>query len=141
MRISTKGRYGMAVMICLAEKKDRSQTVADISQKLDVSKIYLEQVFALLKNAGLIQSIKGAQGGYFLSGTPQGVTAYDILRATEPALFEPTEKSFSGAAEAVETALQNWVWSPLSGEIAKTLSAVTLQDLLEKSKKEYMFYI
>jgi Rrf2 family protein len=143
MRISTKGRYGLAVMLCIAGKRESNQTVADISKKLGVSKIYLEQVFGLLKTAGLLQSVKGSQGGYFLTAAPDAVTVYAVLKATEAALFEPTEKSLSGEAEHLERIVQDFVWKPLGDTVSGALQAVTLQDLLDVSQKaaEYMFFI
>ncbi|MCL2061775.1 MAG: Rrf2 family transcriptional regulator [Firmicutes bacterium] len=143
MRISTKGRYGLAVMLCIAEKKDESQTVALISKKIGASKIYLEQVFGLLKNARLLQSSKGAQGGYFLTDKPDKITVYDILYATETTLFETTEKSFSGETGYLETTVNQFVWQPLNQSIAESLKSVTLSDLLDKSRKTagYMFHI
>lgn len=141
MRISTKGRYGLAVMLCLAEKTNISQTVIDISEKLGVSKIYLEQVFSLLKNAGLIQSIKGSQGGYFLNASPSNITVFDVMKATESSLFEATEKSITGKSEHMEAVLQDYVWQPLATSLQQTLSSVSLQDLLDKSKNDFMFYI
>ena len=143
MRISTKGRYGLAAMLCVAGKKDDNQTVADVSKKLGVSKIYLEQVFGLLKTAGLLQSVKGAQGGYLLAAAADRITVYDILKATEAALFEPTEKSLSGEAEHLERIVQDFVWKPLGDQISGALKEITLQSLLDAAQKPlgYMFFI
>jgi Rrf2 family protein len=95
MRISSKGRYGLASMISIAQLGSGGEavTVISVSEKLGISKIYLEQVFSLLKRSKLVTSIKGAQGGYQLSKTPDKITAYDILHAVEVSLFEKTEES------------------------------------------------
>jgi Rrf2 family protein len=141
MRISTKGRYGAAVMMCLAEKGGQ-RTVTDVSQKLNISKIYLEQVFTLLKKAGLIQSVKGAQGGYYLSAPPEKITAEDILRATEAALFEPAEAAARGEASHIDDALKGLVWNKLDAAVSDCLKRITLADLLHGAgKKDFMFYI
>jgi Rrf2 family protein len=142
MRISTKGRYGAAVMMCLAEKSGENQTVADISQKLNISKIYLEQVFALLKKAGLIQSVKGAQGGYYLNALPEKITAEEILLATEAGLFESTQDTAKGDAGYIADTLKKLLWDKLDESVSDMLKKVTLADLLAGSgKKDFMFYI
>ena len=73
MKISAKGRYGLAAMTCLARNFASGSpiTIISISEKLGISKIYLEQVFSLLKRAQLVNSIKGSQGGYQLSREPR----------------------------------------------------------------------
>ena len=81
MRISSKGRYALVSMIYMARRFDSKGfiTVASISERFGISKIYLEQVFALLKKGGLVISTKGSQGGYQISRSPSEITAYDIL--------------------------------------------------------------
>lgn len=72
MRISAKGRYALAAIISMAQQYNSGEhiTVISISEKLGLSKIYLEQVFALLKKAEIVSSAKGAQGGYQLTRMP-----------------------------------------------------------------------
>ena len=78
MKISAKGRYGLAAMTYLARNYASGSpvTIVSISEKLGISKIYLEQVFSLLKRARLVNSIKGSQGGYQLSRAPREITPY-----------------------------------------------------------------
>jgi Rrf2 family protein len=143
MRVSTKGRYGVAVMVCLAERSAQ-QTAVDISKKLGISKIYLEQILSLLKNAGLVQSVKGSQGGYFLDAAADKITIFEILKATEAGIFERAEINAASPAAYIEKAVQNTVWEPLDAAVAKLLNDITLQAVVEKSKTTgtgYMFYI
>ena len=95
MRISAKGRYGLAAMSYLAAiyKNGIAITVLHFSETMGISKIYLEQVFSLLKRAGLVISIKGSQGGYFLNREPNSITAYDVLTAIEIAMVEKTDST------------------------------------------------
>jgi Rrf2 family protein len=142
MRVSTKGRYGLAVMLCLAEKQGQNLTAVDIAKKLGISKIYLEQVLALLKNAQLVQSLKGSQGGYYLDTASDKLSAYDILKATEASIFEPVDNTLGINAAHYEAALNKTVWTPLDASIVSTLKNITLQDILNGTKSDaFMFYI
>ena len=95
MRISAKGRYGLAAMVHLALNYSGGNpiTIISISEKMGISKIYLEQVFALLKRGGLVLSLKGSQGGYQLAREPKLITAYHILSAIETSMMEPADKT------------------------------------------------
>ena len=143
MRISTKGRYGLAAMTVLGREKDCPKTAAATANSLGVSKIYLEQVFALLKSAGLVQTQKGAAGGYFVSKEPVSITALEILKALEPALFEPAENGLQGAAQNLGACINQTVFTPLDRAVEEILVKLTLQDLIDKAGRdtEYMFYI
>ena len=84
MKISTKGRYALRFMIDLAKNgKDRYLSLKDVSIRQDVSLKYLEQIASALGKAGLIQSIRGSQGGYRLARAPHEYTIGDILRPIE----------------------------------------------------------
>ena len=146
MRISTKGRYGLASMIYMAKNYENmgSITIISISKSLGISKIYLEQVFSLLKRAGLVISVKGSMGGYQLAFAPDKIVALEILKAVESSLFEKTEKSVT--LESIEETMQNFLFDNIDKVLTKTLYAVTLYDLATESKKfdskkNNMFYI
>ncbi len=148
MRISSKGRYGLAALTSIAQnyESDACTTIVSISEKLGISKIYLEQVFSLLKRAELVVAIKGAQGGYKLSRSPQTINVFDVLRSLEQSLFEKTEESVAREANGIEQAMQKTVFSAVDTAIASTLEKISLYDLVteaEKQKKtdEFMFYI
>ncbi|NLK17978.1 MAG: Rrf2 family transcriptional regulator, partial [Clostridiales bacterium] len=115
MRISVKGRYALASMITIAEnyRKEQYESIVNISGKLGISKIYLEQVFTLLKKAKLVKAVKGAQGGYILTRSPDKITAHDILSATELSLFEATEGTVTEAAPEIEASMKNLVFDKL----------------------------
>ena len=148
MRISSKGRYGLASMICMAESfgSGACVTIVSLAERLGISKIYLEQEFSLLKRAELVIAIKRAQGGYKLSRPPQQITAYEVLRALEQSLFEKTADSVSKKAESIEAAMQEKVFSALDDAVKTTLSGPNLSDLLMETEKQrqdagFMFYI
>lgn len=146
MRISSKGRYGLAAMLVMAQSYHPNQcvTILSIAEKLGISKIYLEQVFALLKRADLVTSIKGAQGGYQLTKPLDQITVGEILLSIETSLFEKTESSVLD--EAVEKTMNQMVWQALDDTLITTLNSITLAVLKEELSKyspeeSYMFYI
>lgn len=148
MRISSKGRYALVSMISMAQSCDNGKyiTVISISERFGISKIYLEQVFSLLKRGGLVTSVKGAQGGYQLTRTPQQINVFEILFAIENSLFEETENTVLENDPAIEKAMRISVFSPLDKVIKDTLSKTTLSDLVNDAEKNsddqnLMFYI
>lgn len=148
MRLSAKGRYALAAMIDLAHSYDSPEfvTVISISERLGISKIYLEQVFSLLKRGGLVNSVKGAQGGYYLSRSPLQITVYDILFAVELSLFETTEESVREKAPEIDETMKVMVFDILDEAIADTLKFITLDELLHEALRrkqgaDLMYYI
>jgi Rrf2 family protein len=129
----------------MAEKGQSGErvTIISLAEKLKISKIYLEQVFALLRRGGLVISVKGAQGGYHLSRPAKEITAFDVLSATETSLFEKAEETV--ADEGIELTLKEAVFDPLDASIKETLSGITLEDMVTKaavylSGEYYMYY-
>lgn len=148
MRISSKGRYGLASMIYIADngRNGDAITVIKIAEDLKISKIYLEQVFSLLKRAGLVISIKGAQGGYKLSKSASEISALDILSSIELSLFEKTTATVKDTAKGIESSMNNLLWDSLDKNIRDTLSNISLQNLLDEASKysdtnKMMYYI
>lgn len=148
MRISAKGRYALAAMITMSQKYSDGDciTVISIADKLGISKIYLEQVFSLLKKSSLVNSVKGAQGGYQLARLPQQITVYDVLLSIENSLFDDAEETVPETAPGIETALKAMVFEPLDISVQETLEQITLYDLTIEAEKQnsdqgFMFFI
>lgn len=148
MRITAKGRYALAASIVIAGNYNNGEciTVISISEKLGISKIYLEQVFSLLKRGRILKSVKGSQGGYQLARMPQHITVLDVLSAVELSLFEPTENTVLKKAPEIEIAMRSATFEKLDHTVKNTLSQITLNDLLgevekHKADNELMFYI
>src|SRR5690606_1073070 len=108
MRISAKGRYALAAVINMAQQYDSGEciTVISISERLGISKIYLEQVFSMLKRGDIVRSVKGAQGGYQLVRPPEQITVLDVLSAVETSLFETVEDTVPEKAPEIEAAMR-----------------------------------
>lgn len=139
MRISTKGRYGLTIMIELAKNfGDGPTSLKTIAQANDLSEHYLEQLIAPLRNAGLVKSIRGAYGGYILSDVPAKITAGDVIRVLEGPIT-PVE-----GIEDEEPAKRE-LWIRIRDAIRDVLDNTTLEDLANHSDDNvtdgYMFYI
>ena len=146
MKISARGRYALASCIILSDHYSRNTLVSlqSISKELDISKIYLEQVFSLLKRGGVVESVKGANGGYKLARGIRTITIYDILEPIESGIFEKTKVTFKGSSTGIEKAMESVVYEPLDEVVLNQLNSITLDVLYQKSKEDdnqYMFYI
>lgn len=147
MRISAKGRYGLAAMVHLALHYNSGSpiTIISISEKMGISKIYLEQVFALLKRGGLVLSLKGSQGGYQLAREPKLITAYDILSAIETSMMERADKTVAETQPQLESAMQEMVFDKLDKALKETLSNVNLEDIMQnietQASEQLMYFI
>lgn len=131
MKISTKGRYALRLMIALARNEDEGYlALRDVSGQEDISTKYLEQIVTLLSRAGFLKSVRGAQGGYRLARDPAEYTAGEILRAAEGDLFpvsclgnEPV-----GCERAEQCATLEF-WLGMQKAIDQYVDSVTLADL------------
>lgn len=148
MRISAKGRYGLAAMLSMAANGNSGDpmTVSRLSRNLDISKIYLEQVFALLKKAGLVRSIKGAQGGYRLARPPEEITALEILSELDTAVIERAGPAANRQTSLIDQTIHERVFDPLDRAVAESLERVNLLDLLDsfeqlQKNRHPMYYI
>jgi Rrf2 family transcriptional regulator, cysteine metabolism repressor len=139
VKISTKGRYGLTIMIELAKKHGEGPiSLKTIAQTNDLSEHYLEQLIAPLRNAGLVKSIRGAYGGYVLGDEPSKITSGDIIRVLEGPI-SPVE-----GIEDEEPAKRE-LWIRIRDAVKDVLDNTTLEDLASHSedgdKDAYMFYI
>lgn len=139
MKISTKGRYGLTIMMELAKSCGEGPTsLKSIAEKNQLSEHYLEQLIAPLRNAGLVKSIRGAYGGYILAGVPEHITAGEIIRVLEGPI-SPVD--FTEEDDPAKRDL----WLRIRDSIAQVLDSTTLADLVnykdEGSQDSYMFYI
>jgi len=147
MKLSAKSRYAIAALIEMGQISgaEKPITIISLSEKLGISKIYLEQVFSLLKRGEIVVSIKGAQGGYQLSRPMQEISAYDILSSTESSLFEQPDQTVADSAPNIESVLQNDILKELDTAISEALKKIKLDALVAKAGEygnaEYMYYL
>jgi Rrf2 family transcriptional regulator, cysteine metabolism repressor len=149
MKLSTKGRYGLRCLIDLAvNSKGEQVPLCAIAERQKLSENYLEQVFAGLRKAGLVKSIKGNQGGYILAQKPSTISAGKVLRALEGDLgiVDTSDAGGEGEAAIIRQALKEHLWDVLDRNINELVDSITLQDLIEDYEKKRhgnngMYYI
>ncbi|MCM1244070.1 MAG: Rrf2 family transcriptional regulator [Roseburia sp.] len=140
MKISTKGRYALRLMIDIAMNDNGEPVrVKDISARQNISMKYLEQIISILNKAGYVRAIRGPQGGYRLVKKPSEYTAGMILRLTEGSLapvgcldYEENECQREDICATLE------LWKKLDEAIRGVVDAVTLEDLVDwqEAKKD-----
>ncbi|MDR0853372.1 MAG: Rrf2 family transcriptional regulator [Clostridiales Family XIII bacterium] len=138
MRISVKGRYALAASIVIANKINGGSnvTVASISDELEISKIYLEQVFSQLKKEGILVSMKGPKGGYKFARPASTITVWDMLTALEIGLTEETESTVSETSPGIELALKEKVFDPINSSLKDVLQSISVQDLADYAERQ-----
>jgi Rrf2 family protein len=138
MKLSTKGRYGLRAMIDLADYSEEApQSIANIAARQSISDSYLEQLMAKLKKAGLIESIRGAQGGYVLAKPMDTISVGDILRALEGDLSPVKCAGLKGESQCMESGncVTRNVWKKIDDSIQNAVDSIFLKELVEDNRK------
>lgn len=139
MRISTKGRYALEAVTDLAiHAGDQTESIRAISARRGLSDNYLEQIFLQLRKAGLLESVRGPQGGYRLAGSPNDLTVWAILSVVEERMSPvecpaPGEAGKCGRGDRCAT---RSVWDSMLLELEKTLRRITVADLVAAVERE-----
>lgn len=139
MKISTKGRYALRMLLDLAEhQNDGFISLKDIAERQNISKKYLEQIVPVLNKSDVLRTNRGFQGGYQLSKSPDKYTVGEILRLTEGSLspvacldHDPVDCERSGERATLS------VWQGLYRTINEYLDGITLQDILDQQRERY----
>lgn len=139
MKISTKGRYALRMLLDLAENGNNTYiSLKEIAERQGISKKYLEQIVPILNRAGVLRTNRGFQGGYMLAKSPEHYTVGDILRLTEGNLapvacleHEPVQCERAASCATLP------VWQGLYQVINEYLDGITLQDMLDRQREGY----
>ncbi len=139
MKISTKGRYALRMMIDLAEHQgDGFVALKDTARRQSISKKYLEQIVPILNRSNFLHTNRGSQGGYRLARTPREYTVREILELTEGGLAPVAcLDGDAGLCERSEFCATLPMWKGLQKVIADYLENITLQDLVEQQQELY----
>lgn len=151
MRLSTRGRYGVKALFELAMHYGEGPvSLKTVAERQGLSEHYLEQLVAPLRKAGLIKSVRGAQGGYQLTRPPGDITVGDVIRVLEGPIA-PTdcvvldEDSIEHCGRA-DGCIARGVWAKIRDSVLEVVDSITMADLCEDARKarqegNFMYYI
>lgn len=146
MRISSKGDYGLRALFDLAQRYGEGPVQSDeIATRQGIPVNYLNQLLITMRRAGLIESLRGPQGGHMLARTPEAINLLEVLTALEGPLL-PAEHSRDDLAptQPEDDTLVDEVWGELRVRIEKMLADITLEDLCQRKRQRtggVMYYI
>ena len=138
MRISTRGRYALRLMMDLAQNcSGKPVRLKDAAHRQGISEKYLEQIISVLNKAGFVRSVRGPQGGYLLEREPSEYTAGMILRLTEGSLT-PVDcaSEENGSCKRAGSCAARILWKRLDDAVNGVVDHVTLAELVEWQKAE-----
>ena len=131
MKISTKGRYGLRAVLDIA-MHDEAASVSSIAARQFISENYLEKLIAMLKKAGIVNSLRGAQGGYVLAKPAEEISVGEVLRALEGDLNPVDCAEIDGSGEFCEgadTCVAKCVWKRISDSINQAVDNLMIAEL------------
>jgi len=148
MIFSKRSRYGIRALIDLARNAENgSMQLNEIADRNSITVKYLEQIFASLRKAGIIKSIKGPQGGYLLARPPKDIRAADIIVALDGSYFLDSEEvQGDGKGETNVSVVQREIIEPVNELAGHFFNSLTLEKLAECAKEQEealqnMYYI
>lgn len=138
MRVTTWTEYSLIIALHLAKRGRAAPDPVAARELAEVERLpadYVEQILLRLRRAGLVESVRGARGGYFLARAPETITVYDVMTASEHQTFEincanhpvDAERCSPGSACSIRP-----VWHALQRRVDDLLSGITLADLLKE---------
>ncbi|MGM0832659.1 Fe-S cluster assembly transcriptional regulator IscR [Halomonas qinghailakensis] len=132
MRLTTKGRYAVTAMLDLAINTPQGPTsLGDISQRQEISLSYLEQLFARLRRAGLVSSVRGPGGGYLLAKPPEDISVSQVIDAVNETVDATRCQGLSDCQQG-DTCLTHHLWCELSSQIRNFLDDTSLAQLMQR---------
>lgn len=141
MRISTKGRYALAVMLDLSiYDTGENISIKTIAKRLNLSGKYLEQVVGVLTKAGFVKSVRGSSSGYRLAKQPKEYTVGAILRLTEGSLAPVACVEDGEPASEADSGVIMTVWQELNDAINSVVDRITLEDLVGRNQMMADYY-
>jgi Rrf2 family protein len=146
MRISSKGDYGLRALLDLAQRYGEGPIQSrDIHERQGIDENYLNQILILLRKAGLIESLRGPQGGHRLARPPARITVLEALVALEGPILPADSGGDEGAGtDPADRQIVHEVWAEMRGLLEEYLGALTLDDLCQRKRQragDVMYYI
>ncbi|HIV40203.1 MAG TPA: Rrf2 family transcriptional regulator [Candidatus Blautia stercorigallinarum] len=137
MKLSTKGRYGLRALIDLAQYGEQEAvSIQSISARQQISDSYLEQLVRKLKKAGLVTSVRGAQGGYRLARPAEEISVGDVLRALEGSIEAVScQEGENPSCVGKDLCVARFVWQKVNKSIQETVDSIMISQLVEESRR------
>lgn len=131
MKLSTKSKYGLKACLALAEDygSQSPMPLGLIAEKAGVTEAYLEQIVIPLRKNGIVESVRGMSGGYYLARPPREITVGEILRTLEDGL--EIISCINNPCQSGEKCKARDIWTKIYDNINKTLDGITLEDVLQ----------
>lgn len=138
MKISTRGRYALRLMLELAQRGGDGAPVSlkEVSERQAISEKYLEQIVIPMVKAGLVRSVRGKRGGYLLTRAPEEYTVGDILRPLEGDLAPVECVADPDCCERSGSCATALLWREIHEAVSGVVDRTTLRDLLERAQRE-----
>lgn len=137
MKISTKGRYALRLMLDLAlNSRGAAVPLRDVARRQEISDKYLEQIVTQLSRAGLVRSVRGAGGGYLLTREPEAYTVGEILRVLEGNLAPVSCANGAGCCQRAEQCVTVEVWREIQAAVSGVVDSRTLADLVRRHQEK-----
>ncbi len=136
MRVSTRARYGVNAVYELAKNYgDDTIAIKTISERQDIPVQYLEQLIVKLRKAGIVESVRGAKGGYKLAKAPEDISAWDVISCLEGDFAPVHCKQFKASGcEKTESCAGKIIWEKVNLAIKREVENITFKDLIEQLK-------
>ena len=137
VKLSTKGRYGLRALIDLAQYGEKEAvSIQSISARQQISDSYLEQLVRKLKKAGLVTSLRGAQGGYRLAKPAEEISVGDVLRALEGSIEAVScQEGENPSCVGKDLCVARYVWQKVNKCIQETVDSIMISQLVEESRR------
>jgi len=142
LRLSTRGHYGLKAMFDLANNYGSGPiSLKTVAERQNLSDHYLEQLIAMLRKAGLVKSMRGAKGGYFLAREPSEIRVGDVIRALEGPIapVHCVSETDPGNCNEADYCITRTVWARVRDGIARVLDSITLADLCREADETNKF--
>jgi Rrf2 family protein len=137
MKLSTRARYGVRLMLALAQNYGKEPLyLKDIAKQEDISEKYLSLIIMPLRGIGLVNSVRGAYGGYNLARDPSQITLKEIVDILEGDCSLVDCVKDPSACPRVSTCVSHDIWATIGGKISETLSSITLKSMIKMNQEK-----
>ena len=138
MKLSTKGHYGLKAMFDLAQHYGSDPIpLNSVAERQNLPENYLEQIIAVLRKAGLVKSVRGAQGGYILAKSPVEIKVGDVIRAMEGPIapVECVSELEPAECDNADFCITRTVWARVRDSIVEVLDSISLGDMCREAER------